>query len=66
MKNVAFLESHNCSREMLQFLAFLKKCLVRLRGTFDKQNIFHFIDRDRNLFELKFTGDKAKGELLNY
>nr|XP_022294838.1 uncharacterized protein LOC111104953 [Crassostrea virginica] len=70
MKTVVFWESVNCSLEMLQstanFLAFLKKCLIRLCVAIDEQKLLHFIHRDRNLFESKFTDEKAKRNLLTY
>ena len=70
MKNVVFWESVNCSLEMLQskanFFAFLKKCLIRLLWAIDEQNLLHFIDRDRNLFEFKFADEKAKRKLLTH
>ena len=70
MKNVVFWESVNSSREMLQnkanFLAMLKKCLIRLREAICKRRLEHFIDRKRNLFESKLTDEKAKRKLITY
>ena len=70
MKNVVFWESVNCSLEMLQnkanFFAFLNKCLIRLLWAIDEQNLLHFIDRNKNLFESKLTDEKAKRKLLNH
>ena len=70
MKNVVIWESVNCSQQMLQskanFLVFIKKCLIRLRRAVDEQNLSHFIDRDRNLFEAKIMDEKTKRKLITY
>ena len=62
MKNVVIWESVNCSQQILQskanFLVFIKKCLIRLRKAVDEQNLSHFIDRDRNLFDGELIGSQ--------
>lgn len=67
MKTVVFWESEtvddNCwRREFL--LTFLKRCLLRLKDSVEKETLMHFIDRNKNLFFGRLADPEIKEKIL--
>lgn len=72
LKNVVFWESVECPRDLLYApsysatqLELIRRCVARLHTAIQEKNLFHFIDRKRNLFEGKLENEEACQKLLD-
>lgn len=70
LKNLVFLESVECPRELLygeteSCFTLYKRCLARLRVAIRKRHLTHFIDSKRNLLVGKLENEEERQKLLS-
>lgn len=70
LKNLVFLESVECPRELLygeteSCFTLFKRCLARLSVAIRERHLTHFIDSKRNLFVGKLENEEEQQKLLS-